>query len=173
MLQLANCGGVVRSFDAEARELAEAAAKATEKEVEKEVEAALNRVIKQVILAPHYLARSELSRALSEGALTGAAFVQAKQKVGGRPSKVPVELQLTDEEKVALCRHGRANGWYSPAKVGWGDAMLSLGIDSKKRKKVTSFMRNKNPTEIQKKAVARAAKKPKPGTAVASPRRSA
>jgi len=100
-------------------------------------------------------------------------LVQAKKKVGGRPSKVPAELQLTDEEKVALCGHGRANGWTCPAVGGWGDAMLSLGIDSKKRILVGNLMRNKNPTKIQKDALARAAKKPKPGTAVASPCRSA
>lgn len=119
-------------------------------------------------LTPQHLKYRELSRALSDGVLTGAAAVQAKEKVGGRPSKQPAEVQLTDDEKVALCKHGRANGWTPPAVGGWDAAMLSLRIDSKKRVQVSRLMYGKNPLTIRKAALARAAKKLKKGTTVSS-----
>ena len=117
-------------------------------------------------MRPHELEQSELARALSEGVLEGAQAVQAKKKIGGRPSsKTPAELQLTDDEKVLLCGYGRTNGW--TAVGGWGAVLSSLKIDEKKKPAAGILMRNKNPLNIQKAALRRAAKKLKPGTAAA------
>ena len=106
------------------------------------------------------LEQSELARAMSEGVLEGAQAVQAKKKIGGRPSsKTPAELQLTDDEKVLLCRHGLANGWTRPAVGGWGAMMSSLKIDRKKQSSAVVLMHGKNPLNIRKAALRRDEKK--------------